>query len=396
MRIAREAWILGALLLIFVIASVYYSRRGEEEQQKGRPTTYSTGPKGTAALFRLTEREGLKAQRFEQDFRRLPDTAGLVVVTEPFQRRPTLEEESALAKWVENGGSLLYFLDEGVMILGDKKDDEPNVEAELKTSNPADVPVDREKSPLLRDVGVVHVDGLLRLKTTVSEKPVELVRDAEGPYAVTWKHGKGTVVVALTSLAMDNSRLQQADNALLFLNVAGQKTSPARSTVLFDEYHQGFGEEGETRGLWEAIGPVARGVVWYGLALFALLVYNSNRRLGTAKRLVIPTYRPSTEYIESMARLYRRAEAGDVALEILYRNFKRELTGRLELEPDARPADISSAAQRRLGWDPLALSGTLDRCEAAARGERIDQAEMMKIASQIEEYRRRAELVRPI
>ncbi len=400
MRIGREAWILAALLLLFIAASTYYSRRGEEDEQKGRPTTFSVGRNGLAALYKLCQREGLHAQRLENDIHHIPDGVGLIVIAEPFTRPISPEEESSLAEWVDQGGAILYLIQEGSMSLGDRDPEDPKkldytVHAEFKQSRPADLSIAGSASPYLKDVSQIHVDGPQRLSPANPEKQKALVKDAEGAYAVAWTQGKGHVVVALDTLGADNSRLNQADNALFFLNVAEAHTATKRPLVLFDEYHQGFGSEGETRGLWEAIGGTTRGIVWYALAIFALLVYNANRRFGTAKRIPIPTYRPSTEYIESMARLFRRADAGDIAIETIYKTFTRDLAKRLDSPPDARLDETASLAERKLGWDGQPLRELLHRCDAILHGEKIAEPEMLKLARQIEDYRRKADLVRP-
>jgi hypothetical protein len=401
MRIGREAWILAALLLLFIAASTYYSRRGEEDEQRGRPTTFSAGRNGLAALFKLCEREGLRAQRLENDIHHVPDGAGLIVISEPFTRPISAEEESSLAEWVDQGGALLYLIHEGSMTLGTPDPENPKktdytVQAEFKQTRPADLAIGGSASPYLKDVSQIHVDGAQRLAPTSPDKQKALVKDADGAYAVAWTQGKGNVVVALDTLGADNARLSQADNALFFLNVAAAHTTAKRPLVLFDEYHQGFGSEGETRGLWDAVGGTTRGIVWYALAVFALLVYNANRRFGTAKRIPIPTYRPSTEYIESMARLFRRADAGDIAIETVYKAFARDLAKRLDSPPDARLDDTTALAERRLGWDRPPLRELLNRCDAVLHGEKIGEPEMLKIARQIEDYRRKADLVRPV
>src|SRR4051794_16350440 len=110
MRSGREAGILGALLALFVLGTAYLTQRGEENQRRDQPTTYSSGRSGTRALFDLLSRQGLSTERFERPYTKLPSDAGLLVMFEPVERNEgNLEEgeNAALWKWVENGGSFL-------------------------------------------------------------------------------------------------------------------------------------------------------------------------------------------------------------------------------------------------------------------------------------------------
>ncbi len=392
-RIGREAWILGALLLLFVIFSAYYTRRGIQEEEKGRPTTYSIGPNGLAALFRVFQKQGLAAQQYRRELTHLPSDAGLLVIAEPLDRNVTGQEAEALIKWVEGGGALLFLVSDNVFALSASEELlSEHVRFDLKQSKPQDIAVDSSSSKYLRDVKTIHVDGSLRLAPRGGA--TTLIEDGQGGYAVTWKKGKGTVIAAISSLGADNAHLQEADNAVMFVNIADAFAGPGRKSVLFDEYHQGFGEEAEGRSLWDAVGAPVRAVFWYLAAAFLILVYNLNRRFGAAKSLSLPTYRPSTEYISSMARLYRKAGGGDIAIETIYKGFTRDLAQQLDTQIDEAPDRVAELAHRRFGWETGPFREFMAKCESIVSGQRINEAEMLRLAKQIEDYRRKAELAR--
>jgi hypothetical protein len=393
LRIGREAWILGVLLLLFVLFSAYYTRRGIQEEEKGRPTTNSAGPNGLAALYRVLQRQGFTAKQYRQDFTRIPVNAGLVVIAEPIERQITEVESEALWKWVDAGGALLFIVTDNAfavsaseMLLSD------HLRIDLKRSVPQDIAVDPKSSKYLRDVHSIHVDGTLRLAARGSAKT--LLEDGQGGYAVSWTRGKGTAIAAMSSLGFDNAHIQRADNALFFVNIAEAHSHSGQRTIFFDEYHQGFGEVLEGRSLWDALGASVRAVFWYLAAAFFILVYNLNRRFGSAKRLIIPSYRPSTEYISSMASLYRKAGAGDIAIETIYKGFLRDLASKLDTQLDAGTDLMVEAGHRRYGWETSQFREMINRCEAIVRGERITESEMLRLATQIEDYRRKADLAR--
>jgi hypothetical protein len=393
LRIGREAWILGALLLLFVLFSAFYTERGIQEEEKGRPTTYSFGPNGLAALYRVLQKQGLATRQYRRELGSLPSDAALVVIAEPVARQVSMAESDAVRKWVEGGGALLFLVSDNAFSVGPSEEMlSSHMRIDLAQSRPLDLTVDPASSRYLRDIHSIHVDGTLRLSPRGGAK--SLLRDDDGSYAVTWKKGKGTVIAAMSSLGADNAHLQRADNALLFVNIAETHTSGHRKAVLFDEYHQGYGEVVEGRSLWDALGTPARAVFWYFAGVFLILVYNLNRRFGPAKRLVLPSYRPSTEYIMSMARLFRKAGAGDIAIETIYKAFSRDLAQRLDAEPDSGPDQLTEIAHRRFGWETGPFRDLIARCEAIVNGRRINEAEMLRLAKQIEDYRRKADLVR--
>lgn len=394
LRIGREAWILGVLLLLFVAATAYYAQRGFEEERESQPTTYSAGPNGLGALHRLVSREGFKAERFERPLTELDDRTGLLVIAEPVQRELGMEETKALWRWVERGGALLVIVAAG--IFGEDNEELPSgkVTYTRTEANPTDVSPRDSDSPYLRDVGRIRVEGGLRLRPKNAANQRALIEDSNGACAVAWKRGAGHVILATNELCADNRRLDSADNAILFVNVAEAHARGSGRAVLFDEYHQGFGAEVAERSLWDMLGTPVRSAAWYALVVFLILVYNANRRFGTAKQLLIPSYRPATEYIASMGSLYRRAGAADIAIEALYKTFIRDLAQRIDAPPEAGRERIASLAAARFGWNAEQLTALMTRCETAAGGARISDGEMLNLARQIDEYRRKADLVR--
>src|SRR5437899_2763738 len=108
----REAWILGALVIVFIVATVYYGRQGFEEQRNDWPTTYGVGPKGLRAFYELLGRQATVA-RFERPLTRLPADAGVLVMAEPQKLKVGPEEQSALSDWIRKGGTLLLIVSGG-------------------------------------------------------------------------------------------------------------------------------------------------------------------------------------------------------------------------------------------------------------------------------------------
>jgi hypothetical protein len=407
MRWGKEAWMLAVLVVLFVIATAFITKREAQNQQRDQPTTYSAGSGGTKALFELLQRQGFQVERQEQLYTKLPPTGGLVIMFEPWQRDLAEGEQAALWKWVEEGGSYLLVVSkkgegQGVTLENVTINTEPNSSGEVNVNPSA--------NPLLQDVSHVWAEGDIRLENRDKKKQKSLISDSKGDFAITYPRGKGSVTVVTDGLASSNATLEKADNAVFFVNLAQAHSKASRSTILFDEYHQGFGYEGETgTSLWAVMGAPLRTATWYLLAVCLILIYSLNRRFGAPLRTPAPNMLPSTEYIRSMAGFYRRAQAAGIPFEVVFHSFVRDLAVRVDVDPADSPETVAKAAARRYGWQVEPLAALLTNSKriieslpasrtapvgASLKAARAIEIEVFNLAQQIQEYRRKAELVR--
>src|SRR5437016_6197026 len=128
----------------------YDAREGFEAERQKQPTSYSTGPTGLAAMYRLYSRLGdgrFKAVQFQRPITHLPADAALLVVSHPFRRNPSPEEKASLRKWISGGGALLLLLDESAALtpLGDLLEDKLSVT--LENPAPVDMKPHQKNSP---------------------------------------------------------------------------------------------------------------------------------------------------------------------------------------------------------------------------------------------------------
>ncbi len=396
MRRGADIWVLAGLLLVFAAVTAYFGAIGFEREQSAQPTTYSAGPSGLKALYRLLESEGIPVQRFKEPPSQLPEDAGLLVISEPLKRPFTEAEKASLRAWITGGGTLLLLTEDSEIMRPLRGAPLEEVSVETKPPRPAEIAPGAEErtSPYLRDVRRLQVEGEGRIVVRSVEEAQTLVADREGACLVRWSDGEGSVIVAAAGLGLNNRGISRADNAILLVNIAAEHIGEGRR-VYFDEYHQGFGlESGMERSLWMALGTPARALIWFGLILSLIYLYHVNRRFGSARSLLPPASRPSTEYIASMAGLFRRAEAADIALEQVYRAFLRDLTRWTDAPPESDYLRVAELAGRRFHLPSEPLRELMARCEEVVRGERVKESEMLKLVQQIQDYRRRVELVR--
>lgn len=392
MRKSRDAWILGVLLLVFVVALAFFSQNTSQEEAKQRPSSYNVTRTGARALYDLLGRQGISTRRLEVPIADLPPDAGLLIMIEPFERPMEDAEVASLQKWLNKGGTLLLVASDGVDgVLSNLSFEEAKAVPHAEEKGAAEVST---HSPYAKDVDTLTIAGEASIAIQKPEKVEKLVTTDSGVYGVTWREEKGRVILLSDAVGLNNQVLQAAplDNPVFFVNIAQESTGKNRPVVLFDEYHQGFGERKAVgTSFWGALGSGMRAAAWYVLFGFVLLVVVLNRRFGTVKSLPIESNRPSTEYIASMASLYQRSGAGVLAIEAILREFLRELASRLEMDVGSDPGVLAEAAQRRLGWNAAEVASTIRRCgeliATPGPATRTLEQEFTQLAQRLQGYR---------
>ncbi len=396
-RSNREIIGLTCLFVVFVASLLLFERVAQETVPHDTPSTLNPSGPGAKALFLLLQKEGFAAERIEAPWTALNARQGLLVVIEPLRedRAVSSEELDALKSWIESGGTVLFMVTlpkrdldkkdliagDVAIILGDKK------AADLKPFAPS--------SPYVQNVSLLHVESPVRLKTGANSHYQTLFKDEQGALAVQKPMGKGNVLLIANSIAASNATIQQADNAILLVNIAAETTKGSRKGVVFDEYHHGVGfetrgGEGDTvkGGMFENSPKPLRFALLHLCALGVLLLYVGNRRFGPIRTIQTQPYRPSTDYVGSMARLIRRANAGDIAIVTLYRHFQRDLRRQLDLTPDTPTQTLISLAVRKYGVPETPFVQFLTTCEEISNGKRVDENAMLHLARELDTYRR--------
>ena len=121
------------------------------------------------------------------------------------------------------------------------------------------------------------------------------------------------------------------------------------------------------------------------LVAAAVLCYSKGRRFGAVRNLPkSETLRPGYQFVESVARLYRRAHATDLAAGILCDSFKQDICLRLGLPTDAEREQVV----RRLQTDSKSdMGGRVDsilaHCERSQAGQKPSESELVDMAIEI-------------
>ena len=121
--------------------------------------------------------------------------------------------------------------------------------------------------------------------------------------------------------------------------------------------------------------------------------WSAGKRFGLPRPLVAPP-RVSSEYVSSLANLYRRARAADAALEGVYLPFWRELCRAVGLPYDAPTDQVVHRAAYTLGTsaDKDALEARLRQtvfaCEQKLESGNVRDGDLLPLARGLEEIRK--------
>lgn len=387
-RFSGDTLLLAGLLLLFGFLTYrVVGEASEGPELRPQRSTYSAKPGGYKAAFLLLKNLGLPVARCEAEPSRWPRDARVMVTLTPQERTGAWDKKQveAARKWVERGNTLIVASDEPNTLLH---------ELELETGASA-----KKTTPLIPQQPASFLAGVAKVETgterwnQTGSRAVRLLGDKK-PFAVVFENGRGRVYAFASPDLWENARLGQEDNARLFAQIAATEWGGDKSgRIYFDEFHQGYTGE---QSFWSAIGAPGQWAVYQLIAVALLAIYSAGRRFGLARPMP-PAARVSSEYVTSLADLYRRARANDAALSSVYSAFRRDLCREAGMPVDAPNAELAKRAAAALSQSDreraevaARLAGLLARCEAAiAQTEkRLTEPELLALARELDQTRK--------
>lgn len=363
--------LLGILLIIASLLSVQSQRNEETDRQYG--STYANGDGGTRALYLWLDQLGYEVQRLQPSTFRLEEK-GILWLLDPPQSLSQSEAEE-ISQWIAEGGILVWaasFPDQSLL-------EELEIERQapfFATFQPVTPWIEH---PDAQYPAFAHF-------TSSSENALvqPLLADNDGNLAALKKEiGAGELWLFASSEPFTNQGLHAAQNSAL---VEGLLRQLPKKTIIFDEFHHGFGGGG---GDWSLAREMRRTPwgwgIYYGAIVLALWIVLHGRAFG--RPITLPgehLRREAGEYIQSMAWLYRRARLRLPILRHHHERLKRRLTARYRLRhtPDDETF-IYELARYRPDLDQQALHAHL---KALAQRRQPSEQQLLSLARANDEW----------
>lgn len=379
MRINRDAWILIFIIIAMGISTYWVSSKAAYNIDS--PSSYSTSPRGTKALYLLLEGLNFKVGRHNKPFDQIPENAKVMFLIDP-QVLPK-KEKNDLKRWVSKGNTLIISISNKGVRNGVE-------DFRLSLYNYySSAPTLVKPRPGRYSTGVKHIN----VYDYTYPRPVKgmdvILKDKGHIIATEIPVGKGHIIFVGDPMIFSNERMKMADNVVLVTNFVYENVG-RNDRVLFSEYTpRAIDQPPPMLGVGGKLAMV-------NLAFVVLLVLiSSGRRFGQVHPLPESTERRrGWELIKAMAGLYQRAQAKEYALATIYNSFRRELVVKFGVLPYATPTAVVETVARFVKVDKSKLESVIKGCERVAGGYSISEGEAMVLIGSIEELRRELGIVR--
>ncbi len=420
MRNSRDIIAVFMLLALFIAGGLLLGGRGSgaarQAGPEGAPNPAYTNNRasGSRGAFLWAQKLGYKPVPWRQSWNNLPASEnGVLLVIDPDVEQSfvtltgggglsgktqlTAQDAPLLRRWLNSGAGHTAVLLSSRIGSSQTKSGPPNNDTssfgdalDLVVESAAPDTKRTEFAPLqpvtdTQGILSVHSDADSRIKRTADDG-LALFGDSAGPLALEIPVGKGRLIAVADGALLSNSQLTRSENSVFLANLLAHYGKPG-GRVLFDEFHHGDVSSAEG-SIWEDLGrPLQLALIQLCLAALALAVLLSVR-FGPPVPLVRSAARSSADYVGSLASLYRRAGASQTALETLYRQFLRDICGRLALPPDVDLERLAAVAARRGQIDRERLRRLLATCELRLDAGKVSESELLDLIQQMESIRK--------
>jgi hypothetical protein len=367
----------GVFMVLVVVALAVVS---PDEDESAVPSTYSAQARGAKVAFLLLQDAGYKVERWEQSPSQLPEDPAhtVLVLASPF-RSPLPEEKTALQNYLNRGGKILATGANASFYLPHAETDAEMLPApSWKEYQP------QMLTPLTRG-GTIQMSPTAYWKGPSTASLAHYVDDGR-PIVVSYKVGLGEVIWWGANTPLTNAAISKAGNLALLLNSLGEANEVH---ILWDEYFHGA-----SRPLSAYMGdPPLRYGLLLGFLIFLALIFTFSRRNGPIHPLPEPSRLSPLEFVHTLGKLYRRANAVHSALAIPYARFRTLATRQLGINTDIPAADLAHAVKNRLRYKDDSLANLLQQIENALHAPELAEPYALNLAQQLSFHTRNLKLI---
>lgn len=377
-RISADLIVVVVLFGALVVFSAYTTARQAEAERTPAYSTHSTAANGAAALYTWLKELGYRVERIENGPFRVAGDAGLLFVLVP--AHPYNEVETRLLQtWGEEPGHTLVLVTNGWRStdLVRALDAQARPLADMAQVLTPTVPL--LVSPPPGPVQTVTRYGLVPDRDDF----VAHLQTGEAPVLVSMRPGQGRLILSTSPTPFTNAGLRDPGSARLVYNLlAGLEPG---ALIQFDEVHHGYAARDVENSLlaWLYRSPWGWALL-YTLAVVLGWILLRGWRFG--RPVPLPermSRRPQSEYVTSMAGLFRRAGRRTFVMRHHHDRLKRELARPWRINPDLPDgAFAAELARYRDELDETALRELLVRLS----GKRVNEAELVRLVSEVETW----------
>ncbi len=440
------------LALIGLNAASFVQKDTEPDQEIfANRSTFNSGATGTRALFDLLSETGRKVSRWQVETSRLltdkkkaPQT---FVVVGPLLLEFNDQEFEQLFRWVTAGGRLVVI------------DREPDSQLIATTANwklstaatvsphlgldPTDVKQMTEKTPasipttlsvLTQNVNAVQSSrfasalyfeffppddeasatptnnasgfetydseqdtveqpppmATVDVKTAALTAPVVHFSNGEINLVTDFPFGEGRIIVLTDPYVISNSGIPLADNVQLAMNIF----SNSEGTIAFDEYHHGYGS-GQNQLIGYFSGTPVVAIFAQLFLIIGAVLFTQSRRFARALPGERALRLAKLEYVSAMAELEQHTSAYDLAVENIYKDFRRRAARSVGLDPIAsKRRELAEKIAERANVNPQEVYKLFTTCENIIHGDISNNRETLSLIKQIRELEKALKLKR--
>lgn len=194
-------------------------------------------------------------------------------------------------------------------------------------------------------------------------------------------YGDGRIVILADPYIVSNGGIALADNAQMAINMV----AAGDGVIAFDEYHQGYGGEGnQILQFFEGTPVVA--IFLQVVMVIGFVFYSQSRRFGRPVPLTEKDRLSKLEYVAAMAEIQNRTKAFDLAIENIFGDFRRRAARYFGIDNlTSTTSELAMLIAERTGLDSVNVDATLHLCEEIIRGEPTNRKEVLRLAAELRE-----------
>ncbi|MBV8207583.1 MAG: DUF4350 domain-containing protein [Acidobacteria bacterium] len=373
---------LGALAMLVLLVGLALLLPNDQSAETEVPSSYSASSGGAKAAFLLLGSLGYRVSRWTRPPQELPEnaTAATLILAIPTDQ-PGEAERHDVAEFVNRGGRVLAVGIPAMWMFKDAPIRPGQLEAAIKQF-PAMVPGAMAQAAPRITMAPYHF-----FTGQPAAGAIGMYGDDRGAVVVRWRQGQGEVVWWAGSTPLTNAGLRYDGSVELLLSSIGE---PGRD-VLWDEYFHGL-----QHGVGHVLGntPLPFALLQCGI-LLAAAVLTFSRRSGPIYEPLEPSRLSPLEYAETLGGLYRRANAGDVAVQVGLERFRILASRSLGVRPGMPAEQLKAALSSRFRFHDQDFVRILQECEAAPGNVRLERATALRLTRALQRFASHLKIPRP-